>query len=120
MSEENGIHLITDPNVRPDRSIEPAGIEQAQSQSGASSSIKVTVECDIDLVLLRKQKRALVGLREGVVATYEQENAAEGLLNLLDFIQDSILEQGLATEDDIFPRLPQLFGPESSNFEALA
>jgi hypothetical protein len=78
----------------------------------ASESIVVTLEMKIDLSLLRKQKRALVAITEGSSVSYEQEEAAEGMLNLLDFIQDSILEQGLAAEDDIFPKLPQLFDEE--------
>jgi len=56
-----------------------------------------------------KQKHALVGIYEGTTMTFEQEGAAEGMLNLLDFLQDSIVELGLATEDEIFPKLPQLF-----------
>jgi hypothetical protein len=78
----------------------------------ASESIVVTLEMKIDLSFLHKQKRALIGITEGSSVSYEQEEAAEGMLNLLEFIQDSILEQGLATEDDIFPKLPQLFGEE--------
>ena len=75
-------------------------------------SIVVILEMKIDLGLLRKQKRALIAITEGSPVSCEQEDAAEGMLNLLDFIQDSILEQGLATEDDIFPKLPQLFDEE--------
>lgn len=78
----------------------------------APESIVVPLELKIDLSLLEKQKRALVGLTEGSSVSYEQEEAAEGMLNLLDFIQDSILEQRLAAEEDIFPRLPQLFDEE--------
>ena len=78
----------------------------------APESIVVTVEMKIELNLLRKQKRALVAITEGSSVSYEQEEAAEGMLNLLDFLQDSILEQGLATEEDIFPKLPQLFDDE--------
>ncbi len=57
---------------------------------------------------MRKQKHALVGVCEGVTVTYAQEETAKGMLNLIDFIQDSIVEQGLATEEAVFPRLPQL------------
>jgi hypothetical protein len=78
----------------------------------ASESIVVTLELKLDLSLLRRQKRALIAITEGSSVSYEQEDAAEGMLNLLDFIQDSIFEQGLATEDDIFPKLPQLFDEE--------
>lgn len=76
---------------------------------GQSKSISVTLEFKVDLALLRKQKRALINVIEGNLISYEQEEAAEGMLNLLDSIQDSILEQGLATEEEVFPKLPQLF-----------
>lgn len=79
----------------------------------APGPVTVTLDLVIDLQLLRKQKRALINLAEGAVVSYEQEDAAEGMLTLLDFIQDSILEQGLATEEDIFPKLPQLFEDEA-------
>jgi hypothetical protein len=120
MPEENGIRLITDANTTPLGTTEPATSGDTQPQASRPSTIKITLECDIDLLLLRKQKRALIGLREGGTITYEQETAAEGMLNLLDFIQDSILEQGLATEEEIFPRLPQLFDPEPSSLDAAA
>lgn len=71
--------------------------------------IDVTLEFKVDLVLLRKRKRALIGVYEGVPVSAEQEDAAEGMLNMLDDIQDSILEQGLASEDEIFARGPSLF-----------
>ena len=115
MSEESGAPLVPDLKTMPTSTSEPATDETAQREAGKQSGIKVAIECDIDLVLLRKQKRAIVELREGTTVTSEQEAAAEGLLNLLDFIQDSILEQGLATEEDIFPRLPQLFDQETSS-----
>lgn len=73
------------------------------------NSIQVTLGLKIDLSLLRRQKRALIDIREGAHVSSEQEDAAEGLLNMIDFIQDSILDQGLATEQEIFPRLPSLF-----------
>lgn len=69
----------------------------------------MTLELKIDLSLLRRQKLALIDLREGAHVSWEQEDAADGLLNMIDFIQDSILNQGLATEQEIFPRLPSLF-----------
>ena len=89
-----------------------ADAASTQFQENNRRTIKVTLECAIDLALLRKQKRALISTTEGATITYEQEEAAEGMLNLLDFIQDSILEQGLATEDEIFFRQPQLFASE--------
>ena len=120
MPEENGIPIVPDAKPLPLSATEAATDEKIQDQAGRRSSIKVAIECDIDLVLLRKQKHAVVELREGTTVTYEQETAAEGLLNLLEFIQDSILEQGLATEEDIFPRLPQLFDREPASLGTAA
>jgi hypothetical protein len=120
MSKENGIPVVPDAMTMPLRATEAATDEKMQDQAGMPSLIKVAIECNIDLALLRKQKRAVVELREGTTVTYEQETAAEGLLNLLDLVQDSILEQGLATEEDIFPRLPQLFDHEPSSLDAAA
>jgi hypothetical protein len=120
MSRENRIPIATDVKTMPLRPTEAATNEKMQDQPSGPSSIKVAIECVIDLALLRKQKRAVVELREGTTVTYEQETVAEGLLNLLDLIQDSILEQGLATEEDIFLRLPQLFDQEPSSLNAAA
>ena len=64
--------------------------------------LTVSLTFPISLSLLKVQKRALVDLTPGVPVTPEQDEAVEGILNLLDFIQDSILEQGLAGEDEIF------------------
>lgn len=64
--------------------------------------LTVSLTFPISLSLLKVQKRALVNLMPGVPVTPEQDEAVEGILNLLDFIQDSILEQGLAGEDEIF------------------
>jgi hypothetical protein len=70
----------------------PASVPPPQETPGLT--ISVTVELKLDLHLLRKQKHALIGLYEGATVTFEQEDAAGGMLNLLDFLQDSILEQG--------------------------
>jgi hypothetical protein len=56
----------------------------------------------IDLALLRRQKRHLIGLRFGSVVSGAQDDTVEGVLNLLDFIQDSIVAQGLAPESSVF------------------
>jgi len=82
---------------------------QPRTSDAESESIHVLLDFNIDLTLLRKQKRALIGVYEGTTVTYEQEETAEGILNLIDFIQDSIVKQGLATEEKVFPQLPQLF-----------
>lgn len=98
ISDQTALHEST-PDTQRTRRQKPEGIH-------------VTLEFDIDLTLLRNQKRALIGVYEGATINYEQEEAAEGLLNLIDFIQDSVLEQGLAMEEEVFPKLPQLFEEE--------
>ncbi|GGG86752.1 hypothetical protein [Edaphobacter dinghuensis] len=102
------------PEITTDASVTPSPSQES------STKIRVRLECDIDLVLLRKQKHALFGISEGSAATYEQVEVAEDMLDMLDFILDSILEQGLATEDEIFPRLPQLFAAEPATLDAAA
>lgn len=76
-----------------------------QTPESGPKHLRAVLEFDLDLTLLRKQKRALIGMYEGATVSYDQEEAAEGLLNLIDFIQDSILAQELATEEEVFPRL---------------
>lgn len=82
---------------------------EPRTHEAEAEGIHVVLEFKIDLALLRKQKRALISIHEGGQVSADQEDAAEGMLNMIDFIQDSILEQGLASEEEIFPRLPGLF-----------
>ena len=100
-------------NLSPDATepghIEPTNPEQVIPQEASDRLLTLTVALKLNVNLLRKQKHALVGITGGTAVTSEQEDAAEGMLNLLDFLQDSILEKGLATEEEIFPRPPQLF-----------
>jgi hypothetical protein len=123
MSEHTDLHLVLDTDhaelTAPSMS-EHATPEAAKAQQANPVTVTITLECKIDLALLRKQKRALSDISEGAIVSYEQENVAEGMLNMLDCIQDSILEQGLATEEEIFPRLPQLFDSEPSSHDAAA
>ena len=65
-------------------------------------SVDVTLTLRIDLALLRRQKRDLTPLRYGSVVSMHQDDSIEGILNLLDFIQDSIVDQGLAPEGAVF------------------
>jgi hypothetical protein len=62
----------------------------------------IVVNLEIDWELLRRQKRAVVELRTGTVVGAEQEDAAEGLLNLLDSIQDQAADSGEVTEEEVF------------------
>lgn len=55
-----------------------------------------------DWRLLRTQKRLLVGLQSGKIVTNDQAEAVEGILNLLDAIQDQSVERGYATSREVF------------------
>jgi microcompartment protein CcmK/EutM len=56
----------------------------------------------MDWELLRKQKLVLVELRTGSVVTAEQEESLEGILNLIDFIQDQVVDSGQESEAVVF------------------
>ncbi len=74
-----------------------------------STSIEVTLSFKVDLWLIRRQKRALISLPRNFQLSPDQEEAVEGILNMIDFIQDSIVDQGLADEKDVFPQMPLPF-----------
>jgi hypothetical protein len=74
-----------------------------------SSSIEVVLSFRVDLRLLRRQKRALIDIRRNSKVSADQEDAVEGILSMIDFIQDSIVDQGLADEKDVFPQMPLPF-----------
>ena len=62
--------------------------------------MQVTISLEnLDLVLLRRQKCHLV---ETKTVTGDYENAIEGMLNLLDHIQDYIVATGQASEAEVF------------------
>jgi hypothetical protein len=73
------------------------------------TSIEVVLSLRVDLRLLRRQKRALIDIRHNSSVSADQEDAVEGILSMIDFIQDSIVDQGLAGEKDVFPQMPLLF-----------
>jgi hypothetical protein len=66
--------------------------------------MKVTVELEnLDLVLLRRQKRTLVGRPSSPSRAADEEyEAVEGMINLLDHIQDFLVDSGQATEFEVF------------------
>jgi hypothetical protein len=72
-------------------------------------SIEVSLSFKVDLRLLRRQKRALVDIRQIYRVSADQEDAVEAMLNMIDFIQDSIVDQGLAPEEEVFSQMPLLF-----------
>jgi hypothetical protein len=65
-------------------------------------SIEVSLTLSINLKLLRRQKSTLFQLVPGSLVTPKQDEVIEGILNLIDFIQDAIFDQGLASEEEIF------------------
>ena len=73
------------------------------------TSIEVVLSFRVELRLLRRQKRALIDIRHNSKVSADQEDAIEGILNMIDFIQDSIVDQGLASEEEVFPQMPLLF-----------
>jgi len=56
----------------------------------------------IDWPLLQQQKQLLVELRAGQTVTAEQEESIEGILNLLDSIQDQAVDSGDVPEAVVF------------------
>ena len=89
----------------------PSGTTVASTPdtAGAPTSIEVVLSFKIDLRLLRQQKRALIAMPGNFQLSPDQEEAVEGILNMIDFIQDSIVDQGLASEEEVFPQMPLLF-----------
>jgi hypothetical protein len=77
--------------------------------AGAPTSIEVVLSFKVNLWLLRRQKRALIAIPRNFQVSPDQEEAVDGMLNMIDFIQDSIVDQGLAGEEDVFPQMPLLF-----------
>lgn len=71
-------------------------------RASVPKSVKVTLTMQIDLTLLRRQKRHLLGLCFGSDVSRAQDDTIEGVLHLIDFIQDSIVDQGLASERAVF------------------
>jgi hypothetical protein len=88
-----------------DENANAAPLDVPSQERTASKSIEVTLTLKIDLLRLRRQKRALIGVHQDAQISADQEDAAEGMVSLIDFIQNSILEQGLASKEDIFPQM---------------
>lgn len=71
----------------------------------ASTSIDLVLSLKVNHRLLRRQKRVLFAMGKSLQLAPAQEEAVDGLLNLIDFIQDSIVDQGLASEQEVFPQM---------------
>jgi hypothetical protein len=52
--------------------------------------------------MLRKQKYTLVKIHLGLNDPEQTDEAIEGLLNFLDAIQDAVVADNLATEEEVF------------------
>jgi hypothetical protein len=61
----------------------------------------------LDIDLLRQQKLEILTIPSSAVTT-EQFSALAGIINLLDTIQDQIVANGTATEEEVF-------GPKDEN-----
>jgi hypothetical protein len=66
--------------------------------------VKYEVEVDIDFKLLRKQKRVLISLASDkrVRTSKSRVDALEGIINLIDHMQDAAVDSGAASEDTVF------------------
>jgi hypothetical protein len=84
-------------------------VTSSRDTAETPTSIEVVLSFRVDLRLLRRQKRALIDIRHNSKVSAGQEDAIEGILNMIDFIQDSIVDQGLAREEEVFPQMPLLF-----------
>lgn len=71
------------------------------NQDTDRDTIKLSVTISLGLEDMRTQKLALCRVLERQ-DFHDQHPAAEGLINLLDFLQDAIVDQGLATEQEVF------------------
>ena len=56
---------------------------------------------NLDITLLRQQKLELLTIYSERI-THEQNEAIQGILGLLDVIQEQIVEDGTATEEEVF------------------
>jgi hypothetical protein len=52
--------------------------------------------------LLRRQKRVLLNLDTGSVVTGKQNEAIEGIVSLIDHIQDQVVDSGQMTSKTVF------------------
>lgn len=62
---------------------------------------------NIDYRMLKGQKGYLAGILENPLLSQNEKDAIEGVLNLLDSIQDKVVELGILPEEEVFPYLNQ-------------
>jgi len=76
-------------------------VSEKQVVDDRTDSIKLTLTVRLGLQDMQSQKRAL-SLILFRADLRDQHETAEGLLSLLDYLQDAIVDQGLATEEEVF------------------
>jgi hypothetical protein len=86
-----------------------ATITSSAATVDTSGSTEVVLTFTVDLRLLRLQKRALTSIPTNFQLSGDEVEAIEGMLNMIDVIQDSIVDRGLASEEEVFPQMPLLF-----------
>jgi hypothetical protein len=86
-----------------------APITSSAATVDTSGSTEVVLTFTVDLRLLRLQKRALTSIPTNFQLSGDEVEAIEGMLNMIDVIQDSIVDRGLASEEEVFPQMPLLF-----------
>lgn len=62
---------------------------------------------NIDYKMLYNQKQVLVNTQKNPLLTQNERDALEGVLNLIDSIQDKVVELDILPEEEVFPYLNQ-------------
>ena len=60
---------------------------------------------NIDYRMLTGQKRSLVKIQENPLLSQNEKDTIEGVLNLLDALQDKVVENKILPEAEVFPYL---------------
>lgn len=80
----------------------PSDDEMAEERRAAGLRAKFEIELDIDFPMLRDQKCQLVMMGIKAYLTQEQSDALEGVISLLEHIQDHVVDSGIAKAEDVF------------------
>jgi hypothetical protein len=62
---------------------------------------------NIDYRMLTGQKRSLCKIQENPLLSQNEKDAIEGVLNLIDALQDKVVEKEILPESEVFPYLGQ-------------
>ena len=60
---------------------------------------------NIDYRMLTGQKRSLAKMQENPLLSQNEKDTIEGVLNLIDALQDKVVEKKILTEGEVFPYL---------------